>query len=117
LDEVEPPEVVDDLEVLVSDVLPDVLVPDDFALVVEDLGSEVEVEPEVLLPLFDVVLEPKPVEADVPVEPMPELLWPMPELPWFEEPDEVPRPDEVPWLDDVPWLDELPDMLSDWLLL
>jgi len=104
LDEVLP-EVVDDLEVLLSEVLPEVLVPVDLAFVVEDLVSEAEVEPDVLLPLFDVVPEPKLVEADVPEEPMPELLWPMPEVLWFEEPDEL------------SWLDELPDMLPDWLLL
>ena len=78
-----PPEVVDDLEVLLSDVLPEVFVPVDLAFVEEDFVSEAEVEPDVLLPLFDVVPEPIPVEPElvpveadvpVPVEPIPELL-------------------------------------------
>jgi hypothetical protein len=69
------PEVEDDFEDLVSDVLPELVVPD-FALVEEDLESEAEV----LLPLLDEVDEPESVDAEVPVLPvLPILDEPIPE--------------------------------------
>ncbi|WP_461489672.1 hypothetical protein [Pontibacter sp. HJ8] len=107
------PEVDDDFEDLVSDVLPELDVPD-FALVEEDLESEAEV----LLPLLDEVDEPESVDAEVPMlpvlprldEPIPEPLW----LDWLEVPDDEPMPEPIPelfWLE-VPD-DEPPDILPD----